>query len=143
MANGLQGPAELELQIPRDATMPLSIRGSDRLVVYDGVAAVHEGAVVMRGFRLGDGADQGITLEAPGYWGALLARRTIDKRWADSRISTDIWQVEDNNILAMSGQIRDNRQGQQIFLTTAETRFNAEDSYAIYYTMPTGQTIKK
>jgi hypothetical protein len=141
LARGLQGPAEAELFIPREVETPLLLNGSDRLVIYDGQTAVHEGMVTGRGFQMGQGAEQGVSIEAPGFWGALLARRTIDKRWADNRLTEEIW-TEDLN--AQTSKFRLNRQHFRLVFTPVNGESYVDgDMYAVSYGMPSGETIKK
>lgn len=135
---GLFGTAEIF--IPRQANKMHYWRGGDRLVIRSGQAIVWEGEIVRIGYSIGPDAEQGLSIQAAGYWGALLGKRTANKVWADTRIGTDVWRV--NTSTSGAELATDDRQA-RIRITPKAEDWTAGDIYGITYTMPTGQTIKR
>lgn len=135
---GLYGTAGLF--IPREATRAFHWRGGDRLVIRSGQMVVWEGEITRIGYVIGSEAQQGLKIEAVGYWGALLARRSINKVWADTRIDTAVWRVD----ATLSGaELGGDDRKARIRITPKAEDWSSGDVYGIEYTMPTGQTVKR
>jgi hypothetical protein len=134
---GLYG--SLQMFVPRNVTLPPVWRGGDRIVVWNGSDVVWEGEISFVGYAISNSME-GNTLTAVGYWGSILSKRTIDKRWADNRMSDDVWRIDTTTTL---DSIRIDRTNRMRFTPTDEEYPDATTVGALSYTMPTGETIKR
>ena len=86
---GLYGSARI--RIPHDVTRSFLFKEYDRLVIRNGLSVVYEGEIGPIAYTVGADAEQSIEIEALGFWGSSLGRRTLNKPWADKRLSEDAW----------------------------------------------------
>lgn len=135
---GLFGTAKL--MIPMKITTPFTWRGGDRVEIMNALDTVWEGEISFIGFLVRGKADQWIVLELVGFWGRLLGRKSIDKRWADSRFTEEAWPINRNASGYELANI--NREGRLRF-EPKNVLWRNDEVFALVYTMPTGDTIKR
>lgn len=140
---GLYGQASF--YIPRDVTSSFLFRGGNRVVFRNGQKIVYEGEIININYRVGQGADQGIQINCVGYWGALLGRRTWDKRWADNRISEDVWRLMYSGVtnIAKDGSSMATPNSSGLTIIPDEREWKNGEVVVIQYQMPIGETVKK
>jgi hypothetical protein len=132
--------ASLTFDLPmRDITATWNVQPNQRLVAMNGLDIVWEGKVTNPGYSLTD-AQQLRRVECLGYWGDVMMLRTIQKPWADKRISEDIWTY-----VAVSAYLKATESRQNNTLTiTPKAQAWTNGQYARFrYVAPTGQTIKR
>ncbi|MCI0366348.1 MAG: hypothetical protein L0219_21005, partial [Phycisphaerales bacterium] len=83
---------------------------------------------------------EGVRIEAVGYWGALLGQRRWRKRWADNRITEEVWRYLESASGANKCTI--DRHNRIRFIPKGVAWANGNGA-AVRYTMPTGETIKR
>ena len=130
----------LSLFIPRVSSSSAWWSGGDRLVVRNGAAVVWEGRITNTGYAVNEG-DEGVSISAIGMYGDLLGRRTLDKRWADNRLSGDVWVIDTTNSTAYDLATLDRLN--RLHIIPKQVRWPYQFVYGLTYTMPTGQTIKR
>lgn len=127
--------------IPRDITIPIPWIGNDRLVIRNGLKIIWEGIIANINYSIRGGAEQGIQIETIGMWGGVLGRYTIDKRWADTRVSNEILRIQDTT---GGDKCRISRQGTGlVHFSPQNVEWVSGEYAAVRYTMPTGQTVKR
>lgn len=126
--------------IPRDITIPVPWIGNDRLVIRNGLKIVWEGVIANINYSVRGGAEQGIQVEAIGMWGGVLGRYTIDKRWADTRITDEVHRLQETT---GGDKCRISRYNEHIHFTPANEEWVSGEYASVMYTMPTGQTVKR
>ena len=124
--------------IPMDITESSLITEGDRLVIRNGLTIVYEGEIGDIGRVVGGGAEQGLVLECHGLWGALLGRRTIDRRWCDTRISAAAWQVHTGST---ASELATYDRTERLRITPKSEQWANNDSADLKYVMPTGETV--
>ncbi len=136
--SGLFG--SLVLFVPMDVNLPFSWMGGDRAVIRNGQLIVWEGSIVNISFSLGEGAQQGLMIECAGFWQTLLGKRTLNKRWADSRVGANAWE----SVTADSGseKARLDRKA-RLRITPKRESWTSGEIFSVKYESPTGQTIKR
>jgi hypothetical protein len=126
--------------IPTKVTTPFTWRGGDRVEILNALDTVWEGEISFIGFLVRGGAEQWIVLECVGFWGRLLGRKSIDKRWADDRVGNSIWKPDSSASGYELASV--NREGRLRFEPKNVLWRNGE-FYGLEYNMPTGETIKR
>ncbi len=140
-ATGFPGGLYLDCSfyVPRRLAQYWDVRGAQRVVIRNGQRVVYEGKIDNLNGQ-SSGSEQGTLVECTGYWGSVMMRYKIRKRWADIRITEDVWQWVTSATAANKCTI--DRQGRLRFVPKAELWNNA-DAAIVKYTMPTGETVKR
>lgn len=134
------------LVIQRDPVRPLPFRGGDLVRLYNGPRMVWEGFVTGSAHFVGDNS-HGVRVQAVGGWGWLLATRSIDKRWADNRMTNEAW-YEDPTAYSPNDQTLSqietiDRVDGRLRFTPKNVAFTNQWYHRLRYSMPTGQTVKR
>ena len=130
-----------DIFVPRDATLPVLVQGLDRLVIRNGQIIVWEGIISGIGYGVGSDGEQGIGIEGIGAWGGILGQYTMDKRWADDRVSADVWRWFDSG--NPGSELATDDRHDRLRVTPKAEAWAANEYYALEYSMPTGETIKR
>jgi hypothetical protein len=133
---GLFGPANIF--IPMDVTEAPFFRGTDRVALFNGNTLVYEGELADIGYVVEGGAVQGLSLECAGFWGALLGNQTLNRRYADTRISPAAWQTDDT---APGLELATVDRTGRIRITPKTESWRDVQAHRLKYSMPTGETI--
>lgn len=141
ITGGMYGP--ISLYIPRAITLPAIFKLGNRLVVRNAMSIVWEGEIVSFGYSLGGEAEQGLILQGVGFYGGILGKQTWNKRWADTRLGADMWRWDTSATSEASEKIKLDRNNRLRFTPTQVQFTSNPERAAVYYTMPTGQTIKR
>jgi hypothetical protein len=148
---GLYGGASFF--VPRDpARLGLIVPGM-RVKISNGNVTVWEGYVTARELRT-DATNSGVLYTCLGAWGYILEGTLINKPWADTRISEDVWKnpitaaaANDKSLLEWTSIDRLNRIRFNPRSTRdaagAETGWATNDFSRVVYTAPVGQTVKR
>lgn len=134
---GLYGPASLFIPRP-DATRRWGWKPGDRVVIENGLEVVWEGK--LSGMKITINKKRiGLAVSCAGSWGAELGKQTINKRWADDRLSE--WRPAPED------------QFTRFDLRTQDNTLTAVCKSLLYtvgdlmpmgrYWMPTGETVKR
>lgn len=129
--------------VPRDATDSWPFKGGQRLVIRNGLTVVYEGIITNVGYEFGQGARQGRSIQAAGAWEQILGKRGWEKRWADNRMSEDVWKVVAETSTTKPDQGTFRRDNGILKLVPKGVAFLNTENIALIYTMPTGETIKR
>jgi len=138
---GIYGNARIV--IPLDITRNHPWRGGQRVEITNGMTQVWEGEIVFIGFQFGSGAKQALVIEAVGYWGALLKKRSLDKRWADNRMSAKVWYFASGGAVAVIPDKFSIDRHNRIRVVPKKEEFNTYDRHTFHYVMPDGETVKR
>ena len=131
--------ADCSFYVPRDLASYWNVRGAKQVVIRNGIKPVYEGKIDILSNQI-DGADTGTLVQCTGYWGALAMRYAIRKRWADKRITEDVWKV----VNGTSGEPKCTIDRQsRIRFTPKAVAWATNNVVAVRYKMPTGQTAKR
>jgi len=125
--------------VPRDVAQSWQVKGAQRLVVRNGLKIVWEGAIGNLKRTLNE-TDQGIEVVATGYWGAIMGARRWRKRWADTRITDDVWVWREASSGAEKGAVD---RFERLRFTPKAVAWANNQAASIRFTMPTGETIKR
>lgn len=129
----------LSFFIPRpDESGRWNWKPGDRTVVKNGLTVVWEGE--NSGTKIVSRGDTGgVRVDCIGQWGGRLGRQTINKRWADNRLSE--WRpAPDDQFTAFDLLIRDDT----LTAVTKEIVYRDGDLKPMgRYWMPTGETVKR
>ena len=137
---GIYGPASAN--IPRDVVASWLINGAQRLVLRNGQTPVYEGCLDLIGYHVGPVADKARKLNADGYWGQLLGKRTWNKPWVDQRITEAQWVYQNGTTGAGDTQCTLDRNN-RIQFTPKGVAWGNGDYAAVRFTAPVGETIKR
>jgi len=141
-ASGFPGGLYLDCSfyIPRQLANYWDVSGAQRVVIRNGQQVVYEGKIDNLAGNADEGGAEGTEVQCTGYWGALAMRYAIRKRWADKRITEDIWKyltasgVGDKCTIDRNNRIR---------FTPKAVAWATNNVAAVRYTMPTGRTVKR
>lgn len=136
------GASVCSLTIERDPLRPLPFAGADIVQLFNGPRMVWEGNITSIGAYVGD-ASQGVRVNSIGHWGWLMGR-TIDKRWADNRLTEDAWA--DSLPTGYSDTNRDKftvDRTARLRIETKAATMAVSDGHSLTYSQPTGQTTKR
>jgi len=129
-----------------DPTMPMPFSEGDFVRVYNGARIVYEGFVASVGFWFSR-ESKGVRLRCTGFWGWVMARRTKEKRWADSRMTADVWveppTAYSGNDQTLKQIVTVDRIDGRLRFTPKNEAFTNQWYGRLLYTMPTGETIKR
>ena len=141
-ASGFPGGLYLDCSfyVPRELANYWDVRGAQRVVIRNGQKVVFEGKIDNLAGNAEEGGAEGTEVQCTGYWGALAMRYAIRKRWADKRITEDVWKWQ--NAATNSSKFTIDRNNRIRFTPKAET-FAVDDYAAVRFTMPTGKTCKR
>jgi hypothetical protein len=131
--------AELSFSVPVLNAQSWNVKVNHRIVVRSGFKIVWEGKIVSITPDRTPGA-VGILVVALGYWAAVAMRQMVFKAWADSRLEEDIWRVVETD--AGFSKMTLDRQN-RIRFTPKAVAWTTNQTIAVKYTCPTGQTIKR
>jgi len=138
---GLYGDASF--YVPREVVNYWALRGAQRVAVLNGMRTVYEGYVDRLESLLQTQGGQGISVPLIGAWGKICMARRWRKRWADDRISDEIWMYQTTIATYTAAEkCTVDRQSRLRFTPKAEAWGNNEFA-AVRYTMPVGETVKK
>lgn len=122
--------------LPRNLTGPLALALNMRIKIFYGLGLAWEGLVTN---LTNDTRSGGTQVTCTGYFGQVLARRSIRKPWADTRIDESVWVWDTTALNAEKSMMdRNNRlrfTPKNVEWTTGGAKLN--------YTAPTGQTVKR
>lgn len=125
--------------VPRRIVDFWAVSGAQRLAIRNNTTIVWEGDIDSLDSTLQE-TSQGVEVTATGHWGTVMKRRRWRKRWADTRLTEDVWVYTTGASAADKCFV--DRNNQIKFVPKAETWANNE--YAeVKYTMPTGETCKR
>lgn len=134
---GLYGTATLF--VPHAGRTPLNVRGGFELRLYECLELCWMGVITdLEEVRQSDRG--GTMVSAVGHWGGVLGVRTLNKRWADHRITEDVWVFQETT--SGADKVTLDRSNRIRFVPKA-VAWGSGDYVACRYTMPTGQTIKR
>lgn len=130
--------------VPRDPTDNWPFRGGQRLVIRNGLTVVYEGEISNIEYVFGNSGEvQGRAIQAAGAWENILGKRGWDKRWADNRMSEDVWRMVAETSVTKPDQGTIRRDNGIIKFVPKGVAFLNTENFALIYTMPTGETIKR
>lgn len=126
----------LHVVVPRKVAEYWDVQGAQRLVAREGLQIVFEGwidnlrkAITQSGER--------VDVTATGAWGSFALRLQINKPWADTRVSNDVWLP-----YFSADKFMQDRQDRILFIPKSEEILNNNNTRARYYAPP-GNTIKR
>jgi hypothetical protein len=126
--------------VPRKLASYWQIRGANVIVIRNGLKTVYEGKIDNLAGNAEEGGAEGTEVQVTGYWGALAMRYAIRKRWADKRITEDVWKYVTTYPGAEKCTVdRNNR----IRFTPKAVAWTTDQFAAVRLTMPTGRTAKR
>jgi len=115
------------------------VKGARRVVIRNGRAIVYEGYIANLQRSLEETA-QGIMIRCIGAWGKIMMGWRWRKRWADQRVSDDIWQWDTTATAAEKADIdRSNR----LRITPKNVLWTSGQIALVTYAMPTGELVQK
>lgn len=140
-ATGFPGGLFLECSfyVPRKLAQYWDVRGAQRVIIRNGQKVVYEGKIDNLNSQSA-GAEQGTLVECTGYWGALAMRYKIRKRWADIRITEDVWKYNTAETGADKCTVDRNA---RIRFTPKAVAWTSGEYASVIFTMPTGETCKR
>jgi len=139
------GFGSASLRVTCDATAALPFGESDFIKLFNGERVVWEGEIgrISHWFSA---QGQGVRLMCTGPWGRWMSR-TIEKRWADNRMTDDVWYEPatafDGNDKTLSQVMQIDRVSGRIRFTPKNEAFAVNQYHRAEYAMPTGQTVKR
>ncbi len=128
------------IRVPQVITRARLIKENQRVAIYNGLSIVWEGVTSEISLSV-NGTEQWLDVACVGQWGPQIRSRTLNKCWADNRLSEDTWVRQaqgDKDNQANVDRLNRISVGPNIVAWTA-----GEIVAAFRYTMPTGQTIKR
>ena len=128
------------VRVPQVITQARLIKENQRVAIYNGLSLVWEGVTSEISLSV-NGTEQWLDVACVGQWGPQIRSRTLNKAWADNRLSEDTWVRQaqgDKDNQANVDRMNRISVGPQAVAWTA-----GEVVAAFRYTMPTGQTIKR
>jgi hypothetical protein len=128
------------VRVPMDVTGAVPWAIGDRLVLRGRQTIVWEGEISGIDYGVDRGAEQSLTLECTGYWGALLGLTLKDRRWADDRLSAEVW-LENTTELITWERNEQAAGAARIKITPKAEQFGTADVGDFKYTMPDGETV--
>jgi hypothetical protein len=134
----------LVVEIAADLSLNYPWEGGDRISVYNGLQCVWEGAISFIGYRFDKQGKQTLIIEGTGYWGWLLKKYQLDKRWADNRLRQDIWYfpIRAGISQAALDKMTYDRHNRIRFVPKKE-QFQSNTWTRIMYEMPEGSNVKR
>lgn len=130
--------------VKRSPERPLPWALGDRIEISNRAKVISESEIVSLGYRFGAEAEAGIDFEGIGQNGTILSDRLINKRWADTRITNDIWLFPNTNSGNGNNQDLANvRRDDGILIVPKEELWQEDDYIRLRYEMPTGETVKR
>lgn len=140
---GLYGAAEMRIPVddPRNAAF---MEGLDKVKLKNAHSLIWEGQITSIDQRFGAGARQEIVVQMTGYWGSILGRTLIDKRWADDRIDGGTWVTVETG--SMFDAASERRQGGGIQVDPrggGDANIGLNNRYTFTYSMPTGGLVRR
>lgn len=141
-ATGYPGGLYLDasLIVPRSVLAWWAVNGAQRLVIRNGQSIAYEGYISDLTRAL-DANSQAVEIACIGGWGQIMLNRRWRKRWADTRITEDVWVTKTSDNPDMFNQ---DRYGNRLQATPKDgITFASNDGTSWRYTMPTGQTVKR
>ena len=131
--------ADCSFYVPRKLANYWAIRGAQQVVIRNGLKTIWEGKIDNLNSQSA-GSEQGTLVQATGYWGAVMMRYAIRKRWADTRITEDVWQYKTTETGAEKCTVDRNA---RIRFTPKAVAWTSGEYASVIYTMPVGRTAKR
>lgn len=131
--------ADASFFVPRDIRDWWELKGAQRVVLRNYLTQVYEGYISNFGRQIG-GGQQGNLVRLNGPWGMKLMKWGIRKRWADTRITDDVWEWQNGETLSEKVFLDRN---QRLRFTPKSESCGLNTQARIKYTSPTGQTVKR
>lgn len=132
---GIFGTADITL--PFNTRIQSLIQPLDRIVIMNGRTLVFEGRLSVIGYSSLTG---GLRFEVTGYWGDLMQRTLVNRRWCDTRVDSRVWPL-----ITFSGVsdlvFVDRTDG--IKLVPKSEEWAAGAVAAVGYNMPEGEVIER
>lgn len=125
--------------IPRKIAHKWKIDGGKRIVALNSQSLAYEGYVSDLD-RIISGGSEEIEISLQGAWGWFLMNNGLRKHWVDDRISKRVWPYIESATAADKCFV--DRNNRIRLIPKAEAWANGEAA-AVFYLMPTGQTIKR
>lgn len=124
--------------LPRNPTGYFSMDGGYKVLVDNGSLDVWEGFVthIERSIN-----PTGFKVIAAGAWGQKLAKFSINKPWADDRVTTSVWIYGESASAAEKCTV--NRSGGQIMFVPKAEQWASNELAKVVRTVPTGETIER
>lgn len=128
--------------IPHPPTHWWELTGGQRVVIRNKGRLCYEG-YISNLESISDTTGQGMDINCIGAWGHILMNWQINKNWADTRVTDDVW-VWQSDVATYTGceKCYADRSNRIRFTPKAEAWTNGQFA-AVRYTMPTGETIKR
>lgn len=141
------GYSVIEFFIPCEISTPLDVSEGCKLIAYNWTVEVWHGFITSISWSLGSNGETGIRVMGVGAFGYVFGSRKIDKRWADNRVSADVW-VEPVSNWDANDKTRErvafvDRSDGRIRITPKADSWPIGRWYRLVYTQPTGQTTKR
>jgi len=130
--------ADASFFVPRPIVDWWELNGATRIVLRNDTRQVYEGYITNFQREVTDGG-QGVLVRTIGGWGHILMNWAIRKRWADDRITENVWPIRTGNAEDKFTVDRNSR----IQIMPKNVAFTQFDSHNLRYIMPTGETIKR
>lgn len=126
--------------IPRSILKDWAGKGAQRVVIRNGHDPVYEGYITALQY-LHSSSSQGITVPLVGATEHLLMNYTWRKRWADARITEEVWRWDTTETGADKCDLdRTNR----LKFVPKNVSWTADtDKAEVIYTMPTGEVARR
>jgi len=139
--------ADASFYIPKPVVDYWELQGAQRIVFRNDLRLCYEGYISNFEHQVQPDS-QGVLVRTLGAWGHILMNWGIRKRWADNRLSDDIWEwvTGDTSIWTTAATASEkcviDRNTRLRFTPKAEAWINGQYA-AVRYTMPVGQTITR
>lgn len=140
------GYSTISFFIPCDITIPLEIMEGCKVLAFNWTLEVWHGFIVSIAYVLGANGDTGIQILGAGAFGYVMGSERIDKRWADNRITPDVWIAGTAPGLSDANSDRFStidRSKSRLRIETKNASYSALDASSLYYEMPIGDAVKR
>jgi len=118
------------------------VQGAQRLTLSAGLTIVWEGVIDDLAEAIARGGSD-VTVTARGWWGFVLEQRSWRKRWADNRLTEDVWVWQEDIATYTAAELCETDRNNRIRFTPRGEQWASGAFAAVRYTMPTGETIKR
>ena len=140
------GFSTLSFFIPCDITETLEVSEGCKVQAYNWTDETWLGFVASIAYILGNEGETGFEISCIGGFGYVMASMRIDKRWADNRITADVWRDGPPSGFSDANPDRFTRYERskgRLRIETKNASFSANDGSSVYYQMPIGDTVKR
>lgn len=141
------GYSAISFFIPCEISTPLEITEGCKVIAFNWTVEVWHGFIASIAYTLGSNGETGVQVIGVGSFGYVFASRRIDKRWADNRMTSQVWSEPES---AFSGndqslsqiEVIDRLPG-RIRFTPKNVAFTNQWYGRVVYSMPIGETVKR